>query len=520
MRLGVNLEAISSEGRTWFFADLMRQRSPWGTFDTPYDGKAAVDVNGNPTGDAGCYLIQGSDLDPIFVPAGTYIASWYGGGDIVPFACSFSVSNKIVAEDGRTTAFLNVPTGNLNLAVRFKGTKGVQFAKLIIPNHGDGDIYNNDLITLLKKFGLVRFMDATRTNNNPSVHWSDRAGRDGWQAGDRGIAWEHVVGICNAAGCDAWINVPHMADDDYREKLALLFKQLLRPDLRIYLEYSNEVWNSQFTQYGYNMTQAAQEQNSGQAAYEYKGSNNPNNPVYWGFRRVAAELSFIGATFSAIFGKEQMGTRIRPILGHQIMWYDQLPDMLAYMKTNMPNGLPLIWGVGCGSYLGPVRSEISKTSTSTDLIKALRDNLPGIDKENSRVKTTCDQYGLKNCAYEFGTDTTQLPMSAQAIVTAQDDSAMMTLVADLLSVEGTNLHTGCYYLLSGVYSGNGTWPLTNHYLGPSVKLSAATSYALSNDQGEPRYTPKASPSTTSAKTIVNITTTVRYSDGTSDTFAH
>ena len=52
-----------------------------------------------------------------------------------------------------------------------------------------------------------------------------------------------------------WICVPHMADDLYVQYLGLLCRIALDPDLTVYLEYSNEVWNGQFQQAQYAQTQ-------------------------------------------------------------------------------------------------------------------------------------------------------------------------------------------------------------------------------------------------------------------------
>lgn len=38
--------------------------------------------------------------------------------------------------------------------------------------------------------------------------------------------------------------MPHKADDEYVRQLAILLRDRLNPDLKVYLEYSNEVWNS------------------------------------------------------------------------------------------------------------------------------------------------------------------------------------------------------------------------------------------------------------------------------------
>ncbi|MCA9169106.1 MAG: hypothetical protein KDB23_15635, partial [Planctomycetales bacterium] len=48
-----------------------------------------------------------------------------------------------------------------------------------------------------------------------------------------------------------WFCIPHQADDEYVREFARAVKTHLAPERRAYIEYSNEVWNSQFKQHHY-----------------------------------------------------------------------------------------------------------------------------------------------------------------------------------------------------------------------------------------------------------------------------
>lgn len=61
-----------------------------------------------------------------------------------------------------------------------------------------------------------------------------------------GAPIEDMIDIANRIGANAWFNIPHAADDDYIQKYAELVKKNLRPDLKVYVEYSNEVWHQGF----------------------------------------------------------------------------------------------------------------------------------------------------------------------------------------------------------------------------------------------------------------------------------
>ena len=45
--------------------------------------------------------------------------------------------------------------------------------------------------------------------------------------------------------------MPHLANDEYVRNLAQLIYRQLDPGLRVWVEYSNEVWNGIFTQFHY-----------------------------------------------------------------------------------------------------------------------------------------------------------------------------------------------------------------------------------------------------------------------------
>jgi hypothetical protein len=57
-----------------------------------------------------------------------------------------------------------------------------------------------------------------------------------------------MIQLCNVLGASPWFTVPHTASDDHVREMAKMVKAQLRPDLRVYLEHSNEVWNTFFAQ--------------------------------------------------------------------------------------------------------------------------------------------------------------------------------------------------------------------------------------------------------------------------------
>ncbi len=147
-----------------------------------------------------------------------------------------------------------------------------------------------------RNWSYIRMMDLGFTNNSPVRDWSDRRlpghvfpigvlnprdaldGRGSFTLTNErtGIPWEHMVALCNQTGKDLWLNIPHLASADCMLKLAKLIRfgsdgtepyetpqadpvwPPLDPARKVYLEYSNEVWNAgAFGQGGWAIGEAA-----------------------------------------------------------------------------------------------------------------------------------------------------------------------------------------------------------------------------------------------------------------------
>src|SRR5262249_35823308 len=67
----------------------------------------------------------------------------------------------------------------------------------------------------------------------------------------RGVPVELLVDLANRLKADPWFCMPHLADDDFVRQFAAMVKARLDPSLKVYLEYSNESWNSMFGQSGH-----------------------------------------------------------------------------------------------------------------------------------------------------------------------------------------------------------------------------------------------------------------------------
>ena len=111
-----------------------------------------------------------------------------------------------------------------------------------------GAIFDPDWLAQLEGFEVLRFMDWMNTNDSDQRLWSNRPQETDFSYSRRGVPIEVMLELANVLGASAWVNMPHLADDDYVARFAMLVKQGLAPEMQIYVEYSNEVWNWQFLQ--------------------------------------------------------------------------------------------------------------------------------------------------------------------------------------------------------------------------------------------------------------------------------
>lgn len=110
------------------------------------------------------------------------------------------------------------------------------------------NVWNEDFLEEVDFYQVLRFMDWLPTNKSPITSWSQRR-RPGEQdqsakfGAEVGVAFEWMIDLCNRVDADLWVCLPHAADDDYHTQLATLIFNRLKPGLKVYVEYSNEVWN-------------------------------------------------------------------------------------------------------------------------------------------------------------------------------------------------------------------------------------------------------------------------------------
>jgi len=176
--------------------------------------------------------------------------------------------------------------------------------------YANGQTFNPRWLKLLDGFTTLRFMDWMDINDSSQVGWEDRPLATDYTWARAGVPAEILMELSNRLKADPWVSMPHMSDDSYMRNFARLTHQLLDPDLTAYVEFSNEVWNWQFTQAQW-AEQQAQNHWSGENLWmQFNGGR-------------AAEMAEI---WSEIFADDM--TRLVRVISTQTGWLGLERDVL------------------------------------------------------------------------------------------------------------------------------------------------------------------------------------------------
>jgi len=183
---------------------------------------------------------------------GEYICLYDGKGRI-----EFGFDARIkMRQKGRIV--LNISPSNQGILLRVMGTDPqdpVRNIRVISPGFEkthESQVFHPAFLKRWAGFKVIRFMDWMRTNNSVVETWADRP-TTGFQTqgSDCGVALEYMILLANRLKANPWFCMPHEATHGYVENFAKMVKEKLNPSLKIYVEYSNEVWNSRLQQARY-----------------------------------------------------------------------------------------------------------------------------------------------------------------------------------------------------------------------------------------------------------------------------
>ena len=310
-------------------------------------------------------------------------------------------------------------------------------------------------------------MDWLRTNNNRLVTtWATRTVPTTTRTlSAAGVPWEHVIALGNQTGKDLWINIPLLADDDHVLQLARLLKTTLTSGAKVYVEYSNEIWNSSFTQYGDNKNLATAEVGANPASpLAFDGNTNAD---MLGYRRSAKRLKEISDIFRGVYGDAAMMATIRPVFAGQVVQPYIAQMGLEFVETVYGPPSRYFYALAGAPYFNLGARQTVDGLTAADVLAAMGDSVTALSKVNAFEKNIAlaRWYNLPLLAYEGGADTFG-PGSLAAKKAASLDPAMLALCKRYLSTWYAAGGETMMWYTAGATNWDtqyGSWGLTNDF---------------------------------------------------------
>jgi len=474
--LGINLEHVLDYARSMMFVDAMKAARPFGTPDAPWDEKAKLDANGWPTEDAGVVVMADVPVWP-----GVYTVTFTGRADVALVNTPGKVENTGYNRDTNTTTVTITIGDNVDrLFLSFKNTTGgIKNVRVLRPGYAADtkELFTKEFLELIKPFSTIRLMDYLATNNSTVKEWAERSKpTDANQSSDRGACFEYAIALANQTGKDLWVNVPDRASDDYVRELAKLLKSQLAADCVVYVEYSNEVWNTMFKAFHRNHEAAKAEVTAGDKTLTDNGADS--NAYYWGYKRVARKTVEISKIFREVYGDAAMNTRVRPVLATQAA--NPFLGRLQIDYINKHHGAPskYIYGIATAPYMGLGDKVSNREDLTVDDLFA--SHLPGaiawVKDRNVDYAAIAKYYGVKLLAYEGGPGL-EGEASVQAKVAANRDPRMADAMKSYFDAwYSTGGELFMYFNAAGPFGKYGQWGLTDDVRKPTVKNKFVASY--------------------------------------------
>lgn len=174
-----------------------------------------------------------------------------------------------------------------------------------------GGIFNPDWLVRVEGMAVFRFMEWQDTNRTTLSDWADRPLPDDYTYTRNGVPLEVMIRLANETGTEPWFNIPHLASDDFIAHMARMIRDQLNPDLRAWIEFSNETWNWSFPQ-------ATHARNRAQARW-----GNGDRWQEWNAMRAAQMVQI----FDRVFDGQQV--RLVRVLATQTGWHGLEDQLLA-----------------------------------------------------------------------------------------------------------------------------------------------------------------------------------------------
>ena len=480
-RLGINLNGPADWNSELPFVDVFRfsrpwisqkQGEPWGR-----GPELALDEHGwvqrlapDCWAETPLCTIEGGHY-----PSGRYTVLYDGRGKL-DFWGAASVATSV---PGRVEIDVDAAKGGFFLRLLETDSQDpLRNIRVIMPGFADRyrqQPFHPVFLERWQGVACLRFMDWMHTNGAKIQSWSERPQLEDATYAEQGVALEVMLDLANRLQADPWFCIPHLADDDYVRRFAQLVKERLDPRLKVYVEYSNEVWNGMFPQSRYAGEQGQRlgfADKPWEAAWRYTAYRSVQifqiwEQVYGGRERLVRVLPTQGAN---------------PYVSERIVEFQDAyrhADALAiapYVTFNVP---------AFGDKL--TTAVVEKWSVDQVLDYVEQTALPESIRWIADQKKVADKFGLKLIAYEAGQHLVGVGGGENSEALMQLFHAanrhprmgeVYTKYFDAWTAAGGDLL--CYFSSVGSWSKWGSWGIMQYYdddPAQSPKLQATLRWA-------------------------------------------
>jgi hypothetical protein len=381
----------------------------------------------------------------------TITCTWQGAGKVYLYGDNLAVGDHTASVQWRITGTAGHHGG---MWLDFSESDGT-FANLdcreagVVTNGRLDQRYVDDM----KLYSVIRFLDWVHANDNLPVTWATRSLPGTAQVVNGDQPLEDMIEVANAAGADAWFNIPWNTDDDYVRRMATLIRDTLKG--KAYFETGNEVWNFAFGVTNQALNEGISENLSPDkytnAILRYAEKTVEQNKILTDVfkdqpRRLVRVASFQSGN---TYGLDQF-MKFRDAA----QWVDAIADAPYFgidaLNTDTPNTKTL------DELAGLVEASRVATLKNTDTLAA-----------------AAKAYGKRSMIYEGGQGTISSDVNADVNVQLQHSPAMGAAYDRYLAgLKATHDGPLMLYNSTGVTSKYGSWGQHDFTGAPSVKRDA------------------------------------------------
>ena len=422
--IGMNTNEIQHVDASAPFVNLFKMSMPFKDAKKLTSGNVIFDKDGWPRdlrgGQAGSYVIHW--LPQGTLPEGHYTVLYDGEGQITYQSKGGDVKlihsspgKDIIDIRSGNDRFIQVALvikrsepGNYLRNIRFLLPGGIcannPFKRVNGANQCPGNyqsfekyydriIFNPDYLNFMKDFKVIRMMNFSGITRNPVRHWNQmnpmsKATWAGYE-GERGAPLEVMVKLANVLNRDAWFNIPHAADNDFVKRYATYLKQHLRPNLKAYIEYTNETWNTAFLQTHYTK----------KMGMKLKLDPDPNQAGHKYYSQRAVEIFKL---FDQVFGSSARQRLVR------VMGAWSANRYLAPVVMEYKNAYKDVDAMAIAPYFFVHQRALGEINSVPSVFKLLNDDkknpysMHNVYKMIQQQADLAKKYGVKLIAYEGG----------------------------------------------------------------------------------------------------------------------